>query len=1068
MNPSGIPEVLRASRHWVARRDKKPVDLAGNAGGWSSPSFWADYDTIAQELERCPGKFSGMGYIIARDPALGDRQIIGIDLDCCRDPRNGWTSPWALEILEELNSYTEISISGTGFHVWALGKLPEGIDSAESEGQDPSVLPEATWIFIQAIKKTAKHCNTIEIYEDGPRHFAMSGHLLEGYPLVVEYRQDLIEKLLRICKPPKAKAQPAGGQAAGSFDLSNMPSWAQEMAKAAASKKLPTLNILDVIDTRGWEQSGDQLLGPHPILGSSTGRNVVVNPYDGIWAYMHNGINSGGDAWLWLACECGAVKWEEAGAGMMRDRLVVEKTVAYAVSKQLVQAEEVIREPEIRLLKPDDTAGAIGIAPDGTVQGLVMTDDGVKQKWFSDCALGIHTQTTEDGAREFCFIGRGAKDGKKVRFTARTEDISELRKFRNVIINHFGANNRMGKLDFEMVQRLSRNVIEKERVTIPRWRKDIPLVPGVDLAQDVEYKLSQITPAAVYDGDIERAREAFRRILQHRHFSPLLIATILGSPVLARWFKNDRFGLALWGMTGSNKTTISQLYLAIYGQGFLDDMTMMKHGQQGGTAAGAMEALLQAGILPRIIDNVKSTDSKDAQRYIGLIQMILEGGEKLRSKREGGLRAIHEFLCTPIVTGEVKVSEAATSARMLNLSWEKVEDNGNMSWLQENIEVLPVIGYHWLRYLAANQRDIREGFDRARATKAAEYAKLGYVNPGRLANIYCLLRGIWALLEEGPFGDVAIEHHDLFLAVLDEAIAEQGEEVTAETEISRFLQAIQNLRASRPDLFMVGDLPAGKDRAIGRENDLGLFLFPEECLAILKQMGVFTQIPSEHSITKALKEEGLLRDTKGRRLNETFINGTKARGWWLNPSWALGLSTPSGDGKTPPGGNYPEIPVKTELEKVLDSPEKWEQKTIDTKHRDSEIIEIGNNIDNINREVERETNNILLHNSHPIPSPSIPTNSSDHIFPTLKSIDSDLDEHIFIDSIKAILKRTPRQEPGRSGPGLLAEELADRLQRKGSDMARILTALGWEQSKIPASGLIVYWLPEDAMEALKL
>jgi len=1063
--PAGIPEVLRASRHWVARKDKKPCDLSGKSGGWQAPDFWLSFQEVLDAVVTAPEKFSGLGYIIAREEALGDHQLIGIDLDACRDPRNGWISPWAIEILQRLNSYTEISLSGAGFHVWVFGKLPDGMDSAKSDGQDPGVLPPDTWTFIKAIKPTASKCNSVEVYEDGPRHFAMSGKRVDEYSPDVEYRQEELNYLLTLCNTKSANTRKEA-----------LPEWATEMAKEAAGKRLPPISILDVIDTRGWEQSGEQLRGPHPILGSSTGYNLVVNPSLGLWAWMHNGINSGGDSWLWLACECGAVAWEEAGAGALKSRAVVEKTVAYAVSRQLVSAEEVIREPEIRVLRPDDTAGAIGIAADGTIQ-ILRTNEKDPGKiiptWLSDCALGIHTQTIEDGKREFCFVGRGAKDGKRVRFTATAEDMAEHRKFRAAVINNFGGANRMGKLDFETVQRLTRNIIEKERVTAPRWRGSIPLIPGVGLAQDVEFRLSQITPAEVYAGDLGQAREVFRAILEHRRYSAILMTTILGSPILARWFKNDRFGIAIWGKTGSNKTTIAQLYTAIYGLGFLDDRTLLKHGQNGGTAIGAMEALLLAGILPRIVDNVKAADAKDSARYISLIQAVMEGGEKLRGKKDGGLRAIHEYLCTPIITGEIKVSEASTSARVLNLAWAKGADNGNLSFIQENAEVLPVIGYEWLRFLAASSRDIREGFDKARATKSAEFAKLGYTNPGRLANIYCLLRGIWSLMEEGPFGDIVMAHREQFLEALEEAIIEQGEDVTAETEIKRFLQAIQNLRASRPDLFMIGDMPGPGDRAIGRETDKGLFLFPEETLSLLKQIGVFSQIPNEHSITKALKEEGLLRKTGDRRLNQTKIGNRKVYGWWLSPGWDTGTMDLTEDRETPSGDGSPGNPGFFEISKSIREKSELNSETINVIDRDNGT---NKDIDSIDREIDSDITNISQSRSSLIQSQSVPVNDINSI-PTansktntfdLSSIDSDLDVSIFTDSIKAILKRTPRQDPPRHGPGLLAEELADRIQRSPADTARILTALGWEQSTIPASGIIVHWLPAEAITALGL
>jgi len=54
---------------------------------------------------------------------------------------------------------------------------------------------------------------------------------------------------------------------------------------------------------------------------------------------MHNGINAGGDPWVWLACECGAVPWARAGAGVLKDSQVVKKTLEHAVKRGLVSEE---------------------------------------------------------------------------------------------------------------------------------------------------------------------------------------------------------------------------------------------------------------------------------------------------------------------------------------------------------------------------------------------------------------------------------------------------------------------------------------------------------------------------------------------------------------------------------------------------------------------------------------------------------------------------------------------------------------------------------------------------------
>lgn len=60
-----------------------------------------------------------MGYVLSpNDP------YVGIDLDKCRDPHSGRIEPWAKAIVKRLDSYTEISPSGTGLRIFIRGTLP--------------------------------------------------------------------------------------------------------------------------------------------------------------------------------------------------------------------------------------------------------------------------------------------------------------------------------------------------------------------------------------------------------------------------------------------------------------------------------------------------------------------------------------------------------------------------------------------------------------------------------------------------------------------------------------------------------------------------------------------------------------------------------------------------------------------------------------------------------------------------------------------------------------------------------------------------------------------------------
>ncbi len=62
-----------------------------------------------------------MGFVFTEDDP-----VVGVDLDDCRDPETGDIDDTAQDIIERLDSYTEISPSGTGYHVLIKGELPEG------------------------------------------------------------------------------------------------------------------------------------------------------------------------------------------------------------------------------------------------------------------------------------------------------------------------------------------------------------------------------------------------------------------------------------------------------------------------------------------------------------------------------------------------------------------------------------------------------------------------------------------------------------------------------------------------------------------------------------------------------------------------------------------------------------------------------------------------------------------------------------------------------------------------------------------------------------------------------
>src|SRR5215212_4323992 len=63
----------------------------------------------------------GIGFVFTEDDPY-----CGVDLDKCREPESGEIEDWARELIEQLNSYTELSPSGTGVHILVKAQLPSG------------------------------------------------------------------------------------------------------------------------------------------------------------------------------------------------------------------------------------------------------------------------------------------------------------------------------------------------------------------------------------------------------------------------------------------------------------------------------------------------------------------------------------------------------------------------------------------------------------------------------------------------------------------------------------------------------------------------------------------------------------------------------------------------------------------------------------------------------------------------------------------------------------------------------------------------------------------------------
>jgi primase-polymerase (primpol)-like protein len=118
-----IPEELKARPQWVVWRavGDKPnkIPYSARTGRRASSTDLMTWSTFEEAAEACElGEYAGLGFVFSSaDP------YTGIDLDTCVNGK-GEVAGWALEIARYLDSYTELSASGTGLHIIVRGEVP--------------------------------------------------------------------------------------------------------------------------------------------------------------------------------------------------------------------------------------------------------------------------------------------------------------------------------------------------------------------------------------------------------------------------------------------------------------------------------------------------------------------------------------------------------------------------------------------------------------------------------------------------------------------------------------------------------------------------------------------------------------------------------------------------------------------------------------------------------------------------------------------------------------------------------------------------------------------------------
>lgn len=151
---NNIPNELKELPQWVCHRAKRPINPCNNNYAKAGqPQTWSTFDQAITAYKK--NNHDGIGF------QFNNNGIVGVDLDKVIN-EDGTLKPEAAEIVETLDSYTELSPSKRGLHILVKGDIP-------SEG---------------------RRMGFLEIYKSG-RYFTVTGNIYGSLKPIKERTEQL-------------------------------------------------------------------------------------------------------------------------------------------------------------------------------------------------------------------------------------------------------------------------------------------------------------------------------------------------------------------------------------------------------------------------------------------------------------------------------------------------------------------------------------------------------------------------------------------------------------------------------------------------------------------------------------------------------------------------------------------------------------------------------------------------------------------------------------------------------------------------------------------------------------
>lgn len=171
INPLYQEKLTNSNRFVCYKDNKQPYNaITRQRADVTNTMNHTTYENACNSV-RVNADFEGIGFVLGYD-AQYDYNYCGLDIDYCIN-ENGEISEKALELIDLLDTYTEISKSGKGIHCVFIAKKQGGI--CKNSNLD--------------------FCKCLELYDNG-RYFALTGNIIRNKD--IEYRQEQCDTIYNL------------------------------------------------------------------------------------------------------------------------------------------------------------------------------------------------------------------------------------------------------------------------------------------------------------------------------------------------------------------------------------------------------------------------------------------------------------------------------------------------------------------------------------------------------------------------------------------------------------------------------------------------------------------------------------------------------------------------------------------------------------------------------------------------------------------------------------------------------------------------------------------------------